>query len=247
MLELWAIFDEFYRTLRGIDDRIVSVLRYFIFTQALDQLNKDANTSKRIDAKMLYMAAMAYKKIGDYQNAMTAFEQLFCYDINDSDVLAQLADVYVLRGQAAYGKVLYREAFKDNPDGIRLENIESDEFVHLTELVRNEEPGIDERTLLYWIPVYGRIYHILNISREMTPGDYMKLKKRTVALERELSQSLEYDSILTARLLNNYFLLYDYYRPLADGKVKRDEIENNIKKIAYNIYILFKKIEQEIR
>ena len=106
---------------------------------------------------------------------------------------------------------------------------------------------IDERTLLYWIPVYGRIYHILNISREMTPGDYMKLKKRTIALERELSQTLEYDSILTARLLNNYFLLYDYYRSQADEKVKRDEIENNIKKIAYNIYILFKKNDQEIR
>ena len=213
---------------------------------ALEQLNKDASSSKKIEPKLLYMVALAYKKIADYRNSMTAFEQLLSFDIDNADVLAQLADVYVLTGRIPAGKVLFREAFKDNPDEVRLENIESDLFRQLINTVREAEPAVDDRTLSYWIPVYGRIYGSLNISREMTRGDFMKLKKQTVTLEHELSQSMEYDSILTAKLLNKYLLLYDYYGYKNGGNEKRMEIEDNIKKIAYNIYILFKKNEQEI-
>ena len=246
LFEQWTKFEEFCRMQHGVDAQVMNAVMYYIFTLALEQLNKDASSSKRMDAKLLYMVALAYKKIGNYQNAMTAFEQLLSFDIDNADVLAQLADFYVIMGQVPAGKVLFREAFRDCPDEIKLENIESDLFLNLIDLTRKSEPTVDERTLLYWIPVYGRIYGILNISREITPGDFMKLKKQTVTLEREFGQLMEYDSILTAKLLNKYFLLYDYYGQNGRDRTKREEIEDNIKKIAYNIYILFKKNEQEI-
>ncbi len=246
LFEQWNKFEEFCKMQNGVDDQVKTAIRYYVFTLALEQLNKDASSSKKIEPKLLYMVALAYKKIADYRNSMTAFEQLLSFDIDNADVLAQLADVYVLTGRIPAGKVLFREAFKDNPDEVRLENIESDLFRQLINTVREAEPAVDDRTLSYWIPVYGRIYGCLNISREMTRGDFMKLKKQTVTLEHELSQSMEYDSILTAKLLNKYLLLYDYYGYKNGGNEKRMEIENNIKKIAYNIYILFKKNEQEI-
>ncbi len=246
LFEQWNKFEEFCKMQNGVDDEVKTAIRYYVFTLALEQLNKDASSSKKIEPKLLYMVALAYKKIADYRNSMTAFEQLLSFDIDNADVLAQLADVYVLTGRIPAGKVLFREAFKDNPDEVRLENIESDFFRQLITTVREAEPAVDDRTLSYWIPVYGRIYGSLNISREMTRGDFMKLKKQTVTLEHELSQSMEYDSILTAKLLNKYLLLYDYYGYKNGGNEKRMEIEDNIKKIAYNIYILFKKNEQEI-
>jgi len=246
LFEQWTKFEDFCRMQRVIDAQVVAAVRHYIFSQALEHLNKDASSSKRMDAKLLYMVALAYKKIGSYQNAMTAFERLLSFDIDNADVLAQLADFYVMTGQVPAGKVLFREAFKDCPDEIKLENIESDLFLHLIDLTRKSEPTVDDRTLLYWIPVYGRIYGILNISREITPGDFMKLKKQIITLERELGQLMEYDSILTAKLLNKYLLLYDYYGQCGRDIVKRKEIEDNIKKIAYNIYGLLKKNEQEI-
>jgi len=246
LFDQWTKFEDFCRMQHRVDDNVVTAIRYYVFNFALEQFNKDASSSKRIGPKLLYMAALAYKKIADYRNSMTAFERLLSFDIDNADVLAQLADVYVLTGRIPAGKVLFREAFKDNPAEIKLENIESDLFRQLIDAVRKAEPTVDDRTLLYWIPVYGRIYGILNISREMTPGDFMKLKKQITIMEREIGQSSVYDSALTARLLNKYLLLYDIYGTKSGGKEKREEIENNIKKIAYNIYILFKKYEQEI-
>ena len=48
LFEQWNKFEEFCKMQNGVDDQVKTAIRYYVFTLALEQLNKDASSSKKI-------------------------------------------------------------------------------------------------------------------------------------------------------------------------------------------------------
>ncbi len=71
--------------------------------------------------------------------------------------------------------------------------------------------GFDNSELCEWIPVYGVLYGVFNIKRELKALELGKLKQSIHALENRYEEEPENRYITVPRLLNRYFWLIDYY------------------------------------
>ncbi|HPK63159.1 MAG TPA: hypothetical protein PK426_12010, partial [Spirochaetota bacterium] len=95
---------------------------------------------------------------------------------------------------------------------------------------------IADEELKYWIPVYGRVYNIFNVFREILPVEFGKLSQEIFFLEGKIGDFRENKNIITARLLNCYFWLYDYYRNKNSGLEYTSDLEHKIKRASEKIY-----------
>ena len=245
LFEQWQKFEEFYKTRKRVSMNVVDAVMCCVYSQALEQFNKDLSVKKNSNVKLIYMCAMAYKKIGDYNNALLNFGQCLKIDDADSNVMAQLADTFMLIDKEQQAKILFREAFSIDPEKIQLDQIECDMIKNLMSTVMKNESSGDETLIKYWMIVYGWLGGELDSYRELTSGEASKIKNDIRIIERDIDLSRNYDGILVAKLLNKYFWLYDYYNLQNPNPNRLVEIENKMKKYSYNIYIIFKQSNQE--
>jgi len=126
---------------------------------------------------------------------------------DDAAALAELADVNALSGETRAAKALFREAFFTDPQGIELRNMESELILRLARRVR--EMGYSGAELLEWIPVYGAVYGVFSVKRELKLAELGRLKQTIFSMENEIRSSPE-KNLLTPRLINRYLWLIDY-------------------------------------
>jgi tetratricopeptide (TPR) repeat protein len=238
LFEDWKKFESFINNLKNVQQKIISQIIYFIFNKALESFKKDLQDSKIVDIETTYMIALSYKKIGDYKNAITFFEDILNIDKNNSNTMAELADCYALIDETKKAKILFREAFFIDPSSIELNLLES-EFIKLL-IDKIEERKLPENELNYWIPVYGRILNVFNVFRDLLPIEFGKLRQEIFYLEKNYVNNEKSENYFKARLLNCYFWLYDYNLLKSVEKEIILEIENKIKNISDEIYSLFK-------
>ncbi len=245
LFEQWQKFEEFYKTRKRVCTNVVDAVMCCVYSWALEQFNKDLSAKKNSNVKLIYMCAMAYKKIGDYNNALQSFGQCLKIDDTDANVMAQLADTFMLIDKAQQAKLLFREAFSIDPEMVQLDQIECEMIKNLVQTVMRNEPSSDETLIKYWMIVYGWLNGELDCYRELTSGEVSKIKNDIRIIERDIDLSRNYDGFLVAKLLNKYFWLYDYYKLQNPNPNRLVEIENKMKKYSYNIYIIFKQYNQE--
>ena len=87
-----------------------------------------------------------------------------------------------------------------------------------------------------WIPVYGVLWGIFNIKRELRSQEVGKLRQEIYALENEQKDPSCDFQILTPRLINMYFWLIDHYVQNNDNQRLINEILLKIKILDTNIY-----------
>ena len=211
-------------------------IRRYVFSIALscfeDLLGDGVNQH---DPGLLLLIGRCYKGVGDYDEALKYLEQATRFRREDGEALAELADANALLGNAPEAKALFREAFFLNPEKIDLRSMESEMVVRLRDrLVR--EKNYREEELREWIPVYGRLWGVFSVKRELKPIEFGRLKQSIFTLETECRGNPERSVLLKPRLINRYFWLIDYYENKREDPELIEEVKLKIKVTDPEIY-----------
>jgi tetratricopeptide (TPR) repeat protein len=210
LLSQWKAFYGFLDRLGEACDPCQYALRRFVFSIALrsfqDLLGDGVN---RHDPGLLLQVGRCYKGVGSYEPALKYLEQAGRFKREDGETLSELADVYALLEEARAAKALFREAFFLDAQGIDLRSMESEMILRLRDRVR--ELGYSGPELAEWIPIYGRLFGVFSVKRELKPVELGRLKQSVFTLENELHSRPGEAPLLKPRLLNRYFWLIDHY------------------------------------
>ena len=156
---------------------------------------------------------------------------------NSADIFAELADCYALCGEEKTAKVLFREAFFIEPQQVDNSFLESELFCRLAE--RTQKAGYSGQALQEWLPVYGVLYGVFNIKRELRALEAGKLKQAVFALENELKEAESQTELLVPRLINHYFWLIDHYNTTNSERARINETLLKIKLLDSSIYDMY--------
>ena len=211
-------------------------VRRYVFSSALrcfhDLLGDGVN---QYDPGLLLLVGRCYKGVGDYDEALKYLEQAVRFRREDGETLAELADVNALLGEASTAKALFREAFFLNPEKIDLRAMESEMIIRLRDRLVQEK-GYRDEELREWIPVYGRLWGVFSIKRELKPIEFGRLKQSILTLETECRGNPKQGALLKPRLINRYFWLIDYYENKREDPDLIEEVLLKIKVTDPEIY-----------
>ena len=229
LISQWNQFLDFISNSQCFEQSIYSV-KYGVFSLALENYQQLFNESNKAHkAEVFRKAGLCYKKLENFENALNYLREANTLLPEHAPIIAEMADCYALCGEEKISKVLFREAFYLDSQKIKLEFLESDLITTL--ICRVQEKGYEESVLKEWIPVYGVLFGILNIKRELKVFEFGKLKQTVFSLENELKESGSNPAILIPRLINHYFWLVDYHINSNDGTRSRQEINDILLKI----------------
>jgi len=211
-------------------------IRRYVFSSALhcfqDLLGDGVN---QYDPGLLLLVGRCYKGVGDYDEALKYLEQAVRFRREDGETLAELADVNALLGEASTAKALFREAFFLNPEKIDLRAMESEMVTRLRDRLIQEK-GYRDEELREWIPVYGRLWGVFSVKRELKPIEFGRLKQSIFTLETERRGNPRQSALLIPRLINRYFWLIDYYENKREDPDLIEEVLLKIKVTDPEIY-----------
>ncbi|MDR2767556.1 MAG: hypothetical protein LBB82_04435 [Treponema sp.] len=189
-------------------DRCLYAVRYFVFSSALSSFaNILGDGENQHDPGLLLLAGRCYKGVGNYDEALKYLEQAARFKREDGETLSELADVNALLEETRAAKALFREAFFVDPQGIELRNMDSELILRLADRVRSL--GYSGAEMLEWIPVYGALFGVFSVKRELKLAELGRLKQVIFTLENEMRNGA--GGLLVPRLINRYLWLIDHY------------------------------------
>ena len=216
-------------------------IRRYIFSTALkyfhDLLGDGVNQH---DPELLLLVGRCYKGIGTYDEALKYLEQAVRFKREDSETLAELADVNALLSETRAAKAFFREAFFLDPRKIDLRSMESELIIRLRKKVAELGYGGDD--LCEWIPVFGCLLGVFNVKRELKQVEAGRLKQSIFDLEAEFRGSRENKSFIRPRLLNRYFWLIDHYENIREDQSLIDGILLKIQLTDPKIYERYRTV-----
>lgn len=234
LLQYWKSFKEFLND-NPNDLQLIQSFRLNIFTRVHNifsnlEYNKD-------EQEMQLWQGIAYKGMGNYDDAQRCLSQAMQNGVPRARIFSELADTCALIGEEQKARVFFREAFFLDPQDVDIDGFESELFVRLVKKVR-EYFNFKPDELQEWLPVYGALWGLLNVKRELRALEYGKLRQRIFNYEQDLRKSERSPAILP-RLLNHYFWLIDYFVINQEQQYKIDEILLKIRSVAPEIYKLY--------
>jgi tetratricopeptide (TPR) repeat protein len=235
LLSQWRAFYGFLDRIGEDFDRCRYALKRFVFSAALesfqDLLGDGVN---QFDPGLLLQVGRCYKGVGNYEAALKYLAQAGRFKREDGETLSELADVHALLEETRAAKVLFREAFYLDPQGVDLRSMESEMILRL----RNKVMGLGYELpeLAEWIPIYGSLFGVFSIRRELKPVELGRLKQSVYALETEFRSAPERASLIKPRLLNRYFWLIDHYENGGEHPALVEETMLKIKLIDPMVY-----------
>ena len=234
LLLQWKHFASFVQRVGDASEKCLYSIKQWVYKTALDFFKSIHDEVGVYNTEVLTRIGKCYKGIGNYEKAIEYLEIASQQKSGAPMILAELADCYSLINEARASKVFYREAFFLDPQAIDLANIESPAINRLVDRLR--EKGFTEPELSEWIPVYGAIYGVFNVKRELRPIEFGQLKQRIFKFENDLRENKDKKGFLVARLINHYFWLIDHYINIGEEKAKIDEVLLKIKNLDPVIY-----------
>ena len=184
-------------------------VKYYVYSTALfffeGLLGSQANQH---DPGLLLMVGRCYKGIGNYDEALNYLEQAVRFKREDAETLAEVADINALLAETKAAKALFREAFFLDPSKIDVRSLESALILQLRDKVA--KLGYSDELLGEWIPVYGHLWGVFSIKRELKQMEVGRLKQSIFSLEAEYQANPSRREQLKPRLLNRYFWLIDH-------------------------------------
>ena len=234
-----SLFKRYWVFLEGISgdyDRCQYAIRHYVCSYALECF-KDllGGGENQHDPDLLLLVGRCYKGTGNFEEALRYFQQAARFKREDGETLAELADVNGVLGEVDDAKLLFREAFFLNPEKIELRAMESEMIVRLRAKLLSEKK-IPEEELREWIPVYGRLWGVFSVIRELKPIEFGRLKQSIFTLETECRGNPAQSSILKPRLINRYFWLIDYYTSSNEDPALIEGVLLKIKTTDSEIY-----------
>jgi tetratricopeptide (TPR) repeat protein len=229
LISQWKAFHGFLDRIGQAGDSCLYAMRHFVFSRALGffqgLLGDGANQQ---DPGLLFLVGRCFKGLGSYEEAVKYLEQASRFRREDSATLSELADVNALLGDSRAAKVLFREAFFLDPQGIDLTSMESEMIIRLRDRVM--DLGFSGPALAEWIPVYGCLFGVFSVKRELKPVELGRLKQSVLVLESEFRSRQDGNGLVKPRLINRYFWLIDHYEQARD---KGEMVEETMLKIKF--------------
>jgi tetratricopeptide (TPR) repeat protein len=181
----WRVFSGFVSRMENVSERCLFSLKYHVFGKALEHYSALADPDNP-DPEILLRIGRCHKIRGNYEGAISFLEEASRLRRDDAVILAELADCYSLVNETRAAKVFFREAFFLDSRGVELAYLESPLILRLVAKLRERfsEPEIRD-----WIPVYGTIYGLFNVKRELRPLELGKLKQAIFQLEKDVEQA----------------------------------------------------------
>lgn len=233
LLAQWRLFQAFQERLPDVPEKCLYALKQHAFTTALGHFDRIADEEGAGDADLLLRIGRCNKGLGNYDAATEALEKANQSRPEDPGILSELADCYALVNEVRAAKVFFREAFFLDPQAPDLASLESPMIQRLAARVR--KMGFAQSDVPEWIPVYGMVYGVFNVKRQMKPLELGKLKQSIYALEKEAGRPGTPAS-LVPRLINRYFWLLDHYLGSGEEKEKVEEVLEKIKDLHPGVY-----------
>jgi tetratricopeptide (TPR) repeat protein len=239
ILSSWKAFLLFLERIGRSFDRSVYAVRLFAFSYALSCFQgMVAEGADHQDAELLFRVGRCYKGMGNYDRALKYLEEAARVKKDDAEMLAELADVYALVSEPRAAKAMFREAFFANPQRIDVRMLDSE----MIRLLYGRVQGLGYRSpeLEEWLPVYGVLFGVFTVKRELRAIEFGKLKQSIFSLENEIRERPMEASTLSPRLINRYFWLIDHYVNAGEEKARIDETLLKIKvldPVVYERYI----------
>ena len=235
----WKSFEN-TATRGSMPPEILFSARKGFFTLALENYSKlaDEQDSKQ-RAEICRKIGLCYKKFGEYETAKNCLIEANSLSSGSAPILAELADCFALCGEERTAKVLFREAFFLDPQKIDFCFLDSELICCLIRKVSDK--GYAGAALQEWIPVYGALFGIFSVNRELRSQEVGRLKQDIYAKEHESKDPSSDSSVLTPRLINLYFWLIDHYVLTNAEPAKINQILLKIKILDPTIYSLFLK------
>ena len=213
-------------------------VRYFVYSKALFFFtNLLSNPANQHDPGLLAFTGRCYKGLGNYDEALNYLEQAVSINKEDAEILAELADVSALLSQVKDAKALFREAFFIDPLKIDLRFLESALILKLRDKVA--EMGFKNDALSEWIPIYGYLWKVFSIKRELKQTEVGRLKQSIFTMEAEYNSNPLRRESIKPRLLNHYFRLVDYYEIIHEDSSLLEETLSKIQYTDSDIYNLY--------
>ena len=213
-------------------------IRYFVYSKALfffiEVLNSPGNQH---DPGLLLLAGRCHKGIGNYDEALDYLEQAIRIRKEDAQILAEVADINALLANVKTAKTLFREAFFIDPSKIDISFLESALIQKLSERVY--ALGYKDEQLCEWIPVYGYLWGVFSVKRELKQMEAGRLKQSIFSLEAEYNSNPARREIIKPRLLNHYFWLIDFYENSREDSSLIEETLLKIKVTDQDIYNMY--------
>ncbi|MDR1149292.1 MAG: hypothetical protein LBK66_11740 [Spirochaetaceae bacterium] len=235
LLSQWKSYYIFLELVGGAYDRCQYAIKHFVYALALQNYEDAlADGLLRHDPELLEQIGRCYKGMGCYEEALNYLKQAARFKQEDAATISILADVYALLGETKAAKVLFREAFFIDPQRVDLENLESGLILSLAKRV--SEMGYSGPELREWLPVYGALFGVFTVKRELKLAELGRLKQRIFDLESKLRGSPKEENILKPSLLNKYLRLIDHYEGKDNSGALIDEIKLKIKIIKPLIF-----------
>jgi tetratricopeptide (TPR) repeat protein len=223
LLGQWRLFQAFADRLADVPERCMFAIKQFVFSTALagyGSVAPDAEAGG--DPYVLLQIGRCCKGIGNYERAIECLERANRETRDDARILAELADCYSLVNESRAAKVFFREAYYVDPQAIDLAGLESPLVQRLAAKLRAR--GITEPLLGEWMPVYGAIWGVFSVKREMKPLEFGKLKQAIYHLEKECRTPGPERERAVPRLINRYFWLIDHYMTTGEPRERVEEV-----------------------
>ncbi|GHV79476.1 hypothetical protein AGMMS49944_12670 [Spirochaetia bacterium] len=241
ILSQWDAFYGFLDRIGGDAGHVESydpclyAVKRFVYSTALqsfeDILGDGVNQH---DPGSLLLVGRCYKGVGNYDEALKYLEQAVRFKREDGEALSQLADVNALMEETRSAKALFREAFYMDAQKVDIRSMESEMILRLRDRVEAE--GHKEKELLEWIPIYGCLFGVFSVKRELKQIEVGRLKQSIFTLENAVRGKPEDLNLLTPRLINRYFWLIDHYENVQEDPALIEETLLKIKIVDPAVY-----------
>ena len=230
----WLVFEREYAA--GFEhpfDEGRGKIRLWVYGEALECYQRQASETN--DAECMFQAARCLKALGRFEDAIGFLERaLKTVGRVEARLIADLADAYAFIGETRSAKVLMREAMFLDASAVELDELNAPMFRRLVQRLESDIPA-QRPDFAYWLPVYGSLWGVLNVKRELKPVEYGKLKQMIHAMKSEIADGDE-DGTLTPRLINGYLRLIDHYQSAGADRGAIEEVLMNIKLLSPLIY-----------
>ena len=240
LITRWKAFKFDYERRNDFQQKTIYAMQRGIFTIALaayENAKEEEAASQRAD--LFQKKGLCYKKLGKYETALNLLTEAYRIAPQSASILAEMADCFALCGEDKNAKVLFREAFFIDAQRIDIDFLDSELICALIRQVK--EKGYIGAVLQEWIPVYGVLYGVFNVKRELRPQEAGRLRQEIFAKENEIKDPSNDSRILVPKLINMYFWLIDHYARSNEGKDKINECLLQIRVHDENIYRMYTK------
>ncbi|MCL2765558.1 MAG: tetratricopeptide repeat protein [Treponema sp.] len=238
MISMFKQYHVFLGQFKTVYEQCQYAVRFFVYSRALfffeGLLSSPANQH---DPGLLLLVGRCYKGLGNYDEALNYLEKTVRIKREDAEVLAEVADINALLAQTKTAKALFREAFFIDPLKIDLRFMESALILKLRDSVG--EFGYKDDELLEWMPVYGYLWGVFSVKRELKQMESGRLKQSIFSLQAEYESNPARRNLLKPRLLNHYFWLIDYYEISREEPSLIEETLLKIKVIDPDIHKMY--------